>query len=102
MPNSEIQQVIPIIRDFFKNEPVERVFLFGSCSRGEETPGSDIDLLVKYTEGSDLSLLDISRLMVNLSRKINRKVDLVEEDRLKTFAADSVNRDKIKIYERAD
>ena len=102
MPNSEIQQVIPIIRDFFKNEPVERAFLFGSCSRGEETPGSDIDLLVKYTEGSNLSLLDISRLMVNLSRKINRKVDLVEEGRLKTFAVDSVNRDKIKIYERAD
>ena len=102
MPNSEIQQVIPIIRDFFKNEPVERAFLFGSCSRGEETPDSDIDLLVKYTEGSYLSLLDISRLMVNLSRKINRKVDLVEEGRLKTFAVDSVNRDKIKIYERAD
>lgn len=102
MPSSEVQSMIPVIRDFFESQPVERAYLFGSCSRGEETKDSDVDLLVKYTEGSNLSLLDISRIMVNLSHRLARKVDLVEEGHLKSFAVDSVNRDKIKIYERAN
>jgi len=101
MPSTEIQAMIPLIREFFKSQPVERVYLFGSCSRGEETADSDVDLLVKYTEDSHLSLLDISRIIVKLSQKLERKVDLVEEDRLKPFAVESVNRDKIQIYERA-
>lgn len=100
MPSEEIQAMMPLIRDFFKSQPVVRAYLFGSCSRGEETENSDVDILVKYTEDSNLSLLDISRLMVSLSRKLDRRVDLVEEEHLKPFAVDSVNHDKIKIYER--
>jgi len=102
MPSPEIQALIPLIRDFFKSQPVERAYLFGSCSRGEETDRSDVDILVKYTDNNGLSLLDISRLMVSLSSKLNRRVDLIEEDYLKPFAVDSVNRDKIKIYERSN
>ena len=33
------------IADYFKNQPVVRVWLFGSFARGEETPLSDVDLL---------------------------------------------------------
>jgi len=102
MPDREVQKLIPIIVEFFKSQPIERAFLFGSCSRGEETTDSDVDILVKYTDDSNLSLLDISRLIINLSKMIDRKVDLVEEGRLKSFAVASVNRDKIKIYERAN
>lgn len=40
------QKYIPIIQNFFSSQPVKRAYLFGSCSRGEETPDSDIDLLV--------------------------------------------------------
>ena len=100
MTTVEIQNMIPIIRDFLKGQPIERAYLFGSCARGEEMPDSDVDLLVKYDDDSNLSLLDISRMIVNLSRRIDRKVDLVEEDRLKSFAVESVNHDKIIIYER--
>ncbi len=102
MPSTEIQSLIPVIRDVFKSQPIERAYLFGSCSRGEETENSDVDILVKYTDNNGLSLLDISRLIVLLSSKLNRRVDLVEEGYLKPFAVDSVNRDKIKIYERAN
>jgi hypothetical protein len=37
------------IADFFKNQPVLKVWLFGSFSRGEERDDSDIDLV---TEGN--------------------------------------------------
>lgn len=102
MPSQEVQNMIPTIQAFFKNQPVERAYLFGSCSRGEETKDSDVDLLITYTDSDSLSLLDISRMMVNLGKQLQRKVDLVEEAYLKPFARESVNRDKIKIYERAN
>ena len=101
MPSEEVQKMIPQIQAYFATQPVERAYLFGSCSRGEETPESDVDLLVTYTDSDSLSLMDISRMMVNLSKKLNRKVDLVEDEYLRPFARKSVDHDKIMIYERA-
>lgn len=101
MATKEIQSLFPTIRTFMEDKPIERAWLFGSCSRGENTPESDIDILVEYTSGQRLSLFSIAKLISALSRKIGRKVDLVEEGRLLPFAVDSVNKDKMLIYERA-
>jgi predicted nucleotidyltransferase len=101
MPSAEVQKLIPQIQAYLATQPVERAYLFGSCSRGEERPDSDVDLLVTYTDSDSMSLMDISRIMVNLSKKLNRKVDLVEDAYLRPFARQSVDHDKIKIYERA-
>ena len=101
MPSAEVQKLIPQIQAYLATQPVERAYLFGACSRGEETPDSDVDLLVTYTDSDSLSLMDISRMMVNLGKKLNRKVDLVEDAYLRPFARKSVDHDKIMIYERA-
>ena len=101
MPSAEVQNIIPKIQAYLATQPVERAYLFGSCSRGEERPDSDVDLLVTYTDSDSLSLMDISRMIVNLSKRLNRKVDMVEDVCLKPFARSSVDHDKIKIYERA-
>ena len=101
MPSAEVQKMIPEIQAYLATQPVERAYLFGSCSRGEETPDSDVDLLVTYTDSDSVSLMDISRMMVHLGKRINRRVDLVEDAYLKPFARQSVDHDKIKIYERA-
>lgn len=97
-----IEALIPKIQGYFSEQPIEKAWIFGSCSRGENTKDSDVDILVKYTEGKTISLYLISKIMVNLSRLINKKVDLVEDGQLMDFAVDSVNRDKILIYERAN
>lgn len=36
------------IADYFKTQPIVKAWLFGSFARGEETPLSDVDLLVEY------------------------------------------------------
>lgn len=36
-----------LIADYFKTQPVVKAWLFGSFARGEETPLSDVDLLVQ-------------------------------------------------------
>ena len=101
MPSPEVQAMIPKIQAYLATQPVERAYLFGSCARGDERPDSDVDLLVNYTDSNNLSLMDITRMMVHLGKNLHRKVDLVEDEYLKPFARESVNRDKIKIYERA-
>lgn len=101
MPSPEVQAMIPKIQAYLATQPVERAYLFGSCARGEETKDSDVDLLVNYTVGNTLSLMDIGGMISDLSKSLKRPVDLIEEDYLMPFAQASANRDKIKIYERA-
>ena len=101
MPSPEVQAMSPKIQAYLATQPVERAYLFGSCARGEERPDSDVDLLVTYTDSDSLSLMDISRMMIQLGKQIHSRVDMVEDACLMPFARKSVNRDKIMIYERA-
>ncbi|MCQ2340880.1 MAG: nucleotidyltransferase domain-containing protein [Paludibacteraceae bacterium] len=94
--------MIPKIQQYFATQPIERAYLFGSCSRGEETSDSDIDLLVTYSDTDNLSLLTMCHIMNELSDTLGRPVDMVEENGLMPFAKESVNQDKLLIYERAN
>lgn len=102
MATQEIQKYFPAIREFLKSQPVEMAWLFGSCSRGENTHQSDMDILVRYSPGQVVSLFKISRIMCGLSNIVGMKVDLVEEGRLLPFAVQSVEKDKLLIYERTN
>ena len=90
------------IRQYFATQPIKKAWLFGSCSRGEDTPDSDIDILVEYNDSNSISLMTISKIMTSLSKKLNRKIDLVEAGCLLPFAEMSVEKDKKLIYERKD
>lgn len=57
--------------------PVKRVDLFGSYADGSANEGSDIDLLVEFTE-SPVSLLKICGLQDVLSELLRLDVDIVE------------------------
>ena len=101
MVSNDVKEMIPKIRHFFIGQPVKRAWLFGSCSRGEESSESDVDILVEYDrEHARISLMTISGIMIGLEDVIKRKVDLVEEDRLLPFASETANTDKFLIYER--
>lgn len=95
------QNIISLLRDFFSTQPVEKAWLFGSYARGEETPESDIDIMVKYTRGTRLGLFGISELIDNLENLLGKRVDLVEQDTLYPRVARSIDSEKIPIYERS-
>ncbi len=59
----------------------ERIGVFGSFARGEDTQDSDIDLLVKFR--ATLTLLDLARIHIELSQILGKKVDLITEQALK-------------------
>lgn len=59
------KKIIPIL----KRQGVTKAALFGSVVRGEAKKGSDIDILIKYENGSNKSLLDLVRLQFELEKK---------------------------------
>lgn len=98
--NRDRVETVRTIQDFFRGEPVLRAWLFGSFSRMEERPDSDIDILVDIDRTAHIGLLEYAGMRVDLSERLGREVDLVENGALKPYAIDSVNRDKYLIYER--
>ena len=88
------------IANYFKTQPVLKAWVFGSDARGEETPLSDIDLLVEYDQEKGVSLLKHCQMMVDLETLLNRSVEIIEDGTLMPFAVESANRDKKLIYER--
>lgn len=103
MVHKNISDLLPFIRRYFKDKPVLKAWLFGSCSRGEDTPESDIDILVDYDNSQGVvSLLKMGGMLMDLSELLGRRVDLVDIRGLKAFARPSVDNDKILIYERVD
>lgn len=88
------------VQTYLKSMPVLQAWVFGSFARREETPRSDLDLLIKYDRTQKLSLLDISKYILDLEAAIGREVDLIEYRSLKPFAVQSAERDKYLIYER--
>jgi len=93
------QTMIQQIAEYFKTQPVLKVWLFGSYSRGEETAESDVDLLIIPEQS--VGLFKLSGMLLDLQELLHLRVDLVTEKGLLPFARESVNRDKILIYERA-
>lgn len=97
MSTQAMQQTIA---EYFKTQPVLKAWLFGSYARGEETPLSDVDLLVVLDPTQSVGLKFFG-MWNNLEQILDRSVDLVTDGSLADFARESVERDKILIYERA-
>ena len=88
------------IANYFKTQPVLKAWLFGSFARGEETPISDVDILVVLDNSKPIGFKFFG-MWNDLEELLDRSVDLVTEGSLADFARESVERDKILIYERA-
>jgi uncharacterized protein len=73
----------------------ERIGIFGSFARKEETPESDIDILVKFRE--TITLLDLARIHRELSLILGKRVDVVTESSIKNERLKSYIYNDLKI-----
>ena len=94
------EEMIQVIADYFKTQPVLKAWLFGSFSRGEEREGSDVDILVRLDHSRPVGLFKLSGMHLDLQDLLGLPVDLVTDKGLMDFARKSVDHDKILIYER--
>ena len=88
------------IAEYFKTQPVLKAWLFGSYSRGEQRPDSDVDILFVPDMSKKFSLFTLGGMYMDLKDILNREVDLIPEESLLPFAKESADNDKILIYER--
>ncbi|MBQ6597210.1 MAG: nucleotidyltransferase domain-containing protein, partial [Lentisphaeria bacterium] len=58
-----------------------KLYVFGSCARQEETPGSDVDFLADFQDGA--SLFDHIGLRLELAEYLKRPVDIISLKALK-------------------
>jgi len=77
-----LRQLRSLLPDLRARYGVRSLGVFGSYVRGEQGPGSDLDLLVEFDD-RPLSLFDFVRLENEVSDALNLKVDLVEKRALK-------------------
>ena len=70
----DIQSTLKANLDMLTQMKVHELHVFGSFARGEQSPQSDIDLLIKFSEPVGyFHFLETQRLLVKI---LGRKVDL--------------------------
>lgn len=72
---------------------VRSLSLFGSVARGEERPGSDIDILVEFEQVG--GLFEFVRLKNYLEKTLGQPVDLVTPDALKPQLREKILRESV-------
>ena len=95
-----IDQILNNLVQYFKNQPISKVWIFGSFSRNEATLESDIDLMVSFIRDIKVGLFKFNQIKEDLELLTGRKIDLVTESSLMPFAKESAMNDRKLIYER--
>jgi hypothetical protein len=85
------------LRRIYRENDISWVGVFGSVARGEATPRSDIDLLVRFSKPK--SLLALIRVERELSRTFGKKVDLLTEAAISPYIKDRILKDLQVVYE---
>jgi uncharacterized protein len=86
------------LADLCRHYQVRELSLFGSAVRGEMRPDSDIDMLVEFLPDASVDLVDYASLMIDLSKLLGRKVDLVSQKGLKPLIRSSVLEEARLLY----
>ena len=94
------KKIVKILKEYFSCQPIEKAWLFGSMSRGDDRPESDVDILVKFDPEGNVGLFKHASMISDLETLLKKSVDLVSEGSLFPWVKENVDKDKILIYER--
>lgn len=87
-----------LLADFFKDQPVRRAYMFGSFVRGENKPGSDLDILVELEPGT--GLFKFISIQNQLSTVLKMQIDLISANGLSPKIKPYIDSEKILVYEK--
>jgi predicted nucleotidyltransferase len=88
---SVIKENETTLRDEYK---IKKISVFGSFARGEQKKGSDIDILVEFSEPVGFEFFRAARY---LEKILGVKVDLVTKDALKPQLTGAIERDLVYV-----
>ncbi|MBL7128173.1 MAG: nucleotidyltransferase domain-containing protein [Ignavibacteria bacterium] len=93
------EKEIQIIKKFFRNKPVIKVYIFGSYARNEAEDSSDIDLLLELDYSEHIGLEFIG-MQLDLQKMLKKKIDMVSSNGVSKYIIPYIDKDKQLIYER--
>jgi predicted nucleotidyltransferase len=88
------------IVSFCRERGIRRLSLFGSVTRDDFTPASDVDVLVEYLPGRHPGLM-LFRHQDELSAQLGRRVDLHTPASLSEYFRTEVLDAALPVYEQA-
>lgn len=89
MNKEAIKNILQSQSSFLKEKyHVKNMGIFGSFARNEETPESDIDILVEFD--APIGFFDFIKLENFLGKLLNKKVDLVSKKALKPAIKEAI------------
>jgi predicted nucleotidyltransferase len=90
-------KILPILQPY----KVKRVALFGSVVRGEAGPDSDVDILVSLRPPGERPVIGLKwfALVDELSRILDRPVDLVTDEGLSPYIRPFIEKEMVVLYE---
>ena len=94
-PSAIVEQHRESIRALVAEHHAVSPRIFGSVARGDDEPGSDVDLLVDFTD--EASLLDEIGLRLALADLLRVDVDVVAADTLKGPVRERVLREAVAL-----
>lgn len=92
------EKILPVLQPY----QVKRVAIFGSVVRGEDAPGSDLDILVALPPPGERPVIGLRwfDLVEELSIALGRPVDLVTEDGLSPYIRPYIEEEMVILYEQ--
>lgn len=96
----ELYEHIDKVRNAYHHNSVKSMFAFGSATRDELKPSSDIDFVVEIEKTDPLDYSDCYfNLKFELEKLFNRQIDLLEETAIRNpFLKEEIDRTKVLIY----
>ena len=83
-PPQTLANVLQLLRahraDLFARYPLRTLAVFGSVSRGDNGPESDVDIIVEFTQPVGMEFIDLAH---ELEDMLGVKVDLVTRQAIK-------------------
>ena len=95
LDNSKIEA----IKNYFKNRPVLKAYLFGSYVNGNANNESDIDILIDLDYSQRIGL-GFVQMQIDLENLLKTKVDLVSSNSLSKYIKPYIDQEKELIYAR--
>lgn len=81
-----------------KFSKVQQAWIYGSFSRKDDGPRSDIDIAIKADE--NFSYFDLAEVQFQLEKALNRKIDLGFIDSFRPYIFENIKNDLVIIYEK--